>query len=107
MSVERADLRRCVGCRVCLEICPMDVFRFDEEHKKSVIAYPENCCSCGQCFLYCPTGSLQISNQSHLYPVTGMRALTSVAKNHMVTTKPYGLDRIYRHPANQPPETEE
>lgn len=96
MSIERADLNRCVGCRKCVEICPMDVFRFDEEAHKSIIAYPENCASCGQCYVNCFTGSLQLSNHSHLYSVTAMRAATSVAKNHMVTTVPYGLDRIYK-----------
>lgn len=95
MSIERADLNLCIGCRMCIEVCPMDVFRYDEDLHKSVIAYPENCSLCGQCYIYCPTSSLQLSNINHMFPVSGMRAGTSVAKNHMVVTGKYGLDRIY------------
>ena len=43
MSVARYDLNKCIGCKSCVTVCPMDVFRFDEAAKKSVIAYPENC----------------------------------------------------------------
>ena len=51
MSVIRYDLNNCIGCKNCVTVCPMDVFRFDENEMKSVIAYPENCQSCGQCFV--------------------------------------------------------
>ena len=39
MSVIRVDLNQCIGCRKCVIICPMDVFYFDEEARKSVLAY--------------------------------------------------------------------
>ena len=38
MAVRRADLNKCIGCRNCVNICPMDVFRFDEASRKSVMA---------------------------------------------------------------------
>lgn len=38
MSVARYDLNKCIGCRSCVKVCPMDVFRFDEVNRKSVIA---------------------------------------------------------------------
>ena len=40
MSVARLDLNKCVGCRNCVKLCPMDVFYFDEEANKSVMASP-------------------------------------------------------------------
>jgi cytochrome b subunit of formate dehydrogenase len=52
----------------------MDVFRFNEDVKKSVIAYPENCQTCGQCYVYCLGHSLAISGESHGYPITSVRA---------------------------------
>lgn len=58
MAVKRNDLNLCIGCMTCAKVCPMDVMRFDANAKKSVIAYPENCQSCGQCYLNCPSGSL-------------------------------------------------
>lgn len=61
MSVVRYDLNNCIGCEHCVTVCPMDVFRFDVENMKSVIAYPENCQSCGQCYMGCQGRSLGMS----------------------------------------------
>jgi NAD-dependent dihydropyrimidine dehydrogenase PreA subunit len=77
MSVQRYDLNACIGCRNCNCICPMDVFRFDETAMKSVIAYPENCQSCGQCYVNCPGRSLVISNFMTGYSITSHRATTT------------------------------
>ncbi len=73
MSIKRYDLNKCVGCRLCVKICPMDVFYFDEAAKKSVIAYPDNCQNCGQCFLNCPTGSLRFGSETYSYALTASR----------------------------------
>jgi NAD-dependent dihydropyrimidine dehydrogenase PreA subunit len=77
MSVQRYDLNACIGCKMCNQICPMDVFRFDESASKSVIAYPENCQSCGQCYLYCPGRSLAIGNAMYGYAITAHRATST------------------------------
>lgn len=61
MSVVRYDLNNCIGCQHCVTVCPMDVFRFDADNMKSVIAYPENCQSCGQCYMGCQGRSLEMS----------------------------------------------
>ncbi|MGD9211766.1 MAG: ferredoxin family protein [Desulfobacteraceae bacterium] len=71
MSVQRYDLNACLGCKKCYYICPMDVFRFDKVKKKSVIAYPENCQSCGQCYLNCLGHSLIIVNDMFGYASSG------------------------------------
>lgn len=73
MSVIRYDLDRCMGCRLCLRICPMDVFRYNQAHQKSVIAYPESCINCGQCYLYCPGNSLALSNDAFGYTLVSYR----------------------------------
>ncbi len=88
MSVIRVDLERCIGCRNCVEICPMDVFYFDPEAQKSILAYPENCQSCGQCYVNCPGRSLGLTNETFGYPMTAYRAVTSVPHNHIVMTDP-------------------
>jgi len=83
MSVIRYSLENCIGCRLCMEICPMDVFRFNEEEKKSVIAFPENCQSCGQCFLNCKGRSLGISNDQYGYPITAYRGVSTAQMNRL------------------------
>ena len=73
MSVIREDLNKCIGCRTCLTICPMDVFRFNEKARKSVIAYPDNCQSCGQCYVNCPVRSLAMQNWDMSQAITNYR----------------------------------
>ena len=75
MSVARLDLNKCVGCRNCVNLCPMDVFYFDEAANKSVMAFPEVCQSCGQCYLHCVGNSLVMSNLQASYMPSGGRAL--------------------------------
>ena len=86
MSVIRVDLNLCIGCENCINICPMDVFYFNYEAHKSVIAYPENCQSCGQCYLNCQGHALGIANEAFGYPLTAARALSTAPMNHVVIT---------------------
>lgn len=73
MAVIRYDLNLCNGCKNCVTICPMDVFRFDETENKSVIAYPEDCQICGQCYINCPTHSLEICNADYSHAIVAYR----------------------------------
>lgn len=88
MSVVRVDRNKCIGCENCVNICPMDVFYFDPEAHKSVLAYPENCQSCGQCYLNCKGGSLGMSNELYGYPITAFRGLSTAPMNRVIITEP-------------------
>ena len=88
MSVVRLDLNKCTGCKNCVEVCPMDVFYFDEAAHKSVLAFPENCQSCGQCFLNCEGRSIGISNDTYGFPITAYRSASSAPMNRTVITEP-------------------
>jgi len=88
MSVVRIDLNRCIGCENCVNICPMDVFYFNAETHKSVIAYPENCQSCGQCFLNCKGRALGISNDMYAFPITAFRGASNAPMNRVLITEP-------------------
>lgn len=98
MSVERLDLNKCIGCRNCISVCPLDVFRFDETEMKSIIAYPDNCQNCGMCYMNCYGHSLSLGNNTFGFVVTGARAGTSVPKNHVVLTDKEGLDYLWTPP---------
>ena len=44
----------------CTEVCPMDVLSMDELLHKPVIRYPEDCMTCYNCELTCPTGAINV-----------------------------------------------
>ena len=83
MSVQRYDLSKCIGCKGCVAVCPMDVFRFDRDANRSVLAYPENCQSCGQCFLHCQGRSLVIAYASTGYAISNYRAASIVTSDQV------------------------
>ena len=88
MSVVRIDLNKCIGCENCVNICPLDVFYFNQESHKSVIAYTENCQSCGQCYLNCKGHSLGISNDLYAFPITAFRGISTAPMNRVIITEP-------------------
>ena len=88
MAIERYDLTACIGCRNCINTCPMDVYRFDETAMKSIIAYPENCQACGMCYYACLGQSLQLSLHSHMFPIVAMSATHGIDPNHFVNAAP-------------------
>lgn len=75
MSVSRNSIDACIGCGTCVDICPMDVFYLDKSAGKSVMLYPENCQSCGQCYLHCPSDSLTMVIQTYAFGLNPVRAL--------------------------------
>ncbi|MCD8085549.1 MAG: ferredoxin family protein [Clostridiales bacterium] len=96
MSVIRVDLNKCIGCENCVNICPLDVFYFDPVAHKSVLAYPENCQSCGQCYLNCQGRALGISNDMYAYAITAFRGAGTAAMNRVVVTEPGVLTEVTR-----------
>lgn len=73
MPVVRKDLNNCIGCKNCSIVCPVDVFRFDSAAMKSVIAWPDNCQTCGQCYVNCLGDSLAMEGYVHAYSIVGTK----------------------------------
>jgi NAD-dependent dihydropyrimidine dehydrogenase PreA subunit len=90
MSVARRDRNACIGCKNCVNNCPMDVFYFDESEQKSVMSYPENCQCCGQCYLNCLGDSLMIVDTIFEYSPVPMRALCTFTQFMPVTEESSG-----------------
>lgn len=61
MAIEKIDQELCIGCGDCVNSCPMDVIRMDEETGKAVIRYGEDCMICDQCALDCPTDAITVT----------------------------------------------
>jgi NAD-dependent dihydropyrimidine dehydrogenase PreA subunit len=60
MTISLIDPELCNGCRLCVDTCPMDVIRFDEEARKAVITYPDDCMICEWCAQDCPEGAIVV-----------------------------------------------
>jgi NAD-dependent dihydropyrimidine dehydrogenase PreA subunit len=58
--IERIDEGRCNDCRICMEICPCDVFRSEPETGRIRITYREDCQTCFSCELDCPEAAIYV-----------------------------------------------
>lgn len=56
----KINYKRCVGCRKCYDLCPMDVIIWDDKIDMPVIAYPEECWHCGVCWAECPKRAIEL-----------------------------------------------
>ena len=56
------DKEKCIGCKLCIKVCPCGAIEFKEKEKK-VKFYLSRCCFCSQCNDICPTNCLSMSNE--------------------------------------------
>jgi len=53
------DVKKCIGCGRCTEVCPHGVF--DMNDKKAQITEKDLCMECGACALNCPAKAIEVS----------------------------------------------
>jgi len=58
----RVNLNWCKGCGICIEVCPMDVYKADK-NGKPIIVQPEICIWCELCEMYCPDFAISLLGQ--------------------------------------------
>lgn len=49
---------RCIGCGMCVEVCPHQVFRL--AGKKTEIGTRDACMECGACAVNCPAAAIHV-----------------------------------------------
>ena len=56
------DKEKCIGCKLCIKVCPCNAIEFRENEKKIKI-YLARCCFCSQCNDICPVSCLSMSDE--------------------------------------------
>ncbi len=64
------DKQKCVGCAICLDVCPTDCITLGEPSAKDSNAYPEvaganakKCIGCGFCAQSCPVDAIEMCTE--------------------------------------------
>jgi NAD-dependent dihydropyrimidine dehydrogenase PreA subunit len=60
MNTIKIDMEGCIGCMICYDACFVNVFRWNEEDEKPIVAYPEDCVECNKCELACPVEVIEV-----------------------------------------------
>ncbi|MBI4319858.1 MAG: 4Fe-4S binding protein [Chloroflexi bacterium] len=50
----------CNGCRLCYDLCPLDVLGFDDDRNVATVLYPDECWHCGVCEIECLQGAVDV-----------------------------------------------
>ena len=53
---------KCIGCQLCIKVCPTRAIEFIPEEKKVKI-FVARCCFCSQCNDICPVGCLSMTDE--------------------------------------------
>ncbi len=60
MGIRKIDLKLCIGCNVCMDVCPLDVIRMEPATNKAYIKYLRDCQSCFLCEVECPEDAIEV-----------------------------------------------
>lgn len=58
----------CRGCTLCVDICPVKVFAFDEATDLALVQHQEDCIGCLSCAYLCPSQCIAVSDVELVRP---------------------------------------
>ncbi len=60
VSTLKLNCDACIGCALCLEVCPHQVFELRDQ--KSHIVRLNDCMECGACAINCPVSAINVDS---------------------------------------------
>ncbi|MEJ2251056.1 MAG: 4Fe-4S dicluster domain-containing protein, partial [Candidatus Lokiarchaeota archaeon] len=57
----KLEYEKCIGCKVCIDVCPRNIYIFNDTDNKVKLNHPENCINCNACVKRCLGNCLQIA----------------------------------------------
>lgn len=58
MARIKIDLEKCIGCGICVDVCPSGVYEL--KNGKSVAVNVDACLVCRACEIQCPNGAITV-----------------------------------------------
>lgn len=56
----RIDQEKCIGCGICVDICPLQVLKQDQPKETPRVLYGDECWHCNACVLDCPKTAISL-----------------------------------------------
>jgi len=54
------DYDKCIKCKKCYNLCPLDIIAWDEKDNKPYVKYPDECQLCFICQVECPVEAIKV-----------------------------------------------
>jgi len=78
------DENKCVGCGMCVTSCGRNVFDFDKEKNKSVVARPLQCMvGCTSCEVWCVFNAISFPDKQYVKDLIKKKGVLKIAKKEL------------------------
>ena len=84
----KIDENRCTGCGICVTSCGRNVFDYDWERKKAVVARPLQCMvGCTSCQVWCVFDAISFPEPQYVKDLIKKKGILSIARKQLEEMK--------------------